>query len=228
MAVKEIPRETQENVDIKVMEEAFFDSMSGFYGKRDLSWIDCLFNHDLKPKLGIEKGMIHCHEYGSNKVGKSLEQSWVYGEYGKPQALFYTKKLPKGFNLFMTGPEYNDKNLRIICSSPKINIGDFEEQVVIEEINSKVEKLIKGKHENVEGEIRLRELLNHPLEGVTLYKTWKMPVEPSFSFGKDIEDIQTFAQIYDGFFDYQRKRDESFKNTSSEIVKEVLDKQEIW
>ena len=223
MPVKDILKETQKNVDIGVIEQFFFDSMSNFYGKGDLSWIGCLFG-ELRDVLKVEKGMVHCHIYGINKVEEHLTQSRIYGEYGRPQALFYTKELPKGFNLFMTGPEHNDKNLRILCSSSEPNIRDFEEQVVIEKINSNIEELIKGKHENVEGVIKLYESSSGGLRGVALHKTWKMPIEPSFLFRKDIEDIQTFSQIYNSFFNYQLKRDESFENTATRIIEEVLDK----
>jgi len=229
MVVKEISKETQKNVDVKIIEESFFDSMSGFYGKNDLSWIGCLFR-ELRNNLNIEKGMIHYyHGRGTDKVEDHLTQSGIYGQYGNPKAFLYTKELPKGFNLFMTGPGYNDKNLRIICSSPQINIRDFEEWSIVDETTSKIEELVKGKHENVGGILyKNKPGIETRFDRVILYKTWKMPVKPCFSFREDIGDIQIFAQIYDNFFNYQIERDESFKNTSTKIVKEVLDKQTNW
>lgn len=225
MDVKEIPRQTQKNVDLKVIKESICNSMTNFYGRDDLSWIDCLFDYELKDSLDVKKGMVHhSHSRGPDEVGELLNMNGVYGAYGDPKAILYTKKLPKGFNLFIVGPEYNNKNLEIICSSPKMDIRDFEEENVIEEINSKVEKLIGGKHKNVKGKINLVGPPINQLEGVTLYKTWEMLVEPSFLFREDIEDIRIFTQIYNNFFNYQEKRDKSFKNTAEKIVKEVLDR----
>ncbi len=226
MVVKEIPTETQKNTDLKIIEEAMYDSMAGFYGRNNLSWINCLFNYELKEQLDIEKGMIHhYHGHGIDEVEKLLHQNGIYGCYGDPKALLYTKKLPKGFSLFIIGPGYNNQGLEIVCSSPKINLRDFEEASVIQEINSKTEELIRGKHKNIEGKINLIGPPVKPLEGVILYKLLKMPVEPGFLFRKDIEDIQTFAQIYNNFFEYQKQRDESFKNAAEKIVEEILDKE---
>jgi len=229
MAVKEIPRETQKDIDLNVVKESIYESMTDFYGEQDLSWIDCLFDYELRTNLGIKKGMIHhSHCQGLDEVEDCLHQNGVYGIYGDPKAVLYTEKISKGFNLFIIGPEYNNQNLEIVCSSPKINLRDFEEESVIEKINSKVEGLIKGKHKNVEGKINLIGPPIKPLEGVTLYKKWKMPIEPSFSFREDILDIQTFAQIYNTFFNYQKERDKSFKNTAEKIVEEILDREKSW
>jgi len=228
MDVKEIPTETLKDVDLKIIEEFFYDSMSGFHGRRDLSWIGCLFDNELRDSLNIKKGMIHYfHNTGLDKVESILSKNRVYGYYGNPKAILYTKELPKGFNLFIIGPEYNNKNLEIVCSCPKINARDFEEKKVLEEINSRVETLaiVKGKHENVKGKI---ELYGSPIDAVILHKTWEMPVEPPFSFREDIKDIQTFAQIYTGFFNYQQKRDKSFKHSAAELVTEVLDKRKTY
>ncbi len=225
MVVIETPRETQENVDINSIGEVFFDSMNKFYGQNELSWINCLFEYNLKGELNIKKGMIHYfHGLGIDKVQSCLNGKGVYGTYGNPKAVFYTKKLQEEFNLFMIGPEHNNKTLSIVCSSPKISLRDFEEEVVMGEINSNIEKLIQGKHKNVKGKIKLDGPPTRPLERVILYKTWEMPVNPCFHFREDIEDIKTFSQIYTAFFNYQLKRDEGFGNFAKQIIGEGLDK----
>jgi len=189
MAVKQIPKETQQNVGIGVIEQFFFDPMSKFHGKEDLSWIACLFA-ELKNALKVEKGMVHCHRYGINEVQSHLERCGIYGQFGRPHAQLYTQELPKGFDLFMTGPECNDKNLRIMCSSPKLDLRDFEESSVVNEIASEIEELVKAKHENVEAELYKKESRLKPgVDRVVLYKTWKMPVELPFLFEKDVRDI---------------------------------------
>jgi len=102
MSVKEIPEETQKNADLATIKEGVYDSMTNFYGRNDLSWIGCLFDHNLRDELNIEKGMIHyLNGRGLDEVEEALEESGIHGVHGDPKALLYTKKLPKGFNLFL-------------------------------------------------------------------------------------------------------------------------------